>query len=146
MWFHGFALFRCNTSPVSILPGVKYIEFHGYRLCNLPFTLLIFDSLLYVFRLMTCEAYYETHPEPVSSHDRCSNREIEAGTARAVSLLGTSTTFFGVINLFITGWNIKRFGVKTALAIQVSLFLTMSPHSNEPRSLFLEHVVQRGKV
>lgn len=69
---------------------------------------------------MTCEAYYDTHSEPGPGSDRCSNREIEAGTARAVSLLGTSTTFFGVINLFITGWNIKTFGVKTALAIQVS--------------------------
>ncbi|KAH8601063.1 major facilitator superfamily domain-containing protein [Bisporella sp. PMI_857] len=75
--------------------------------------------LIYVFRVMTCEAYYENHPEPLPGSDRCGNREIEADTARAVALLGTSTTFFGVINLFITGWNIKRFGVKAGLLIQV---------------------------
>jgi MFS family permease len=76
--------------------------------------------MLYVFRLMTCEAYYETHafsgPKDV---DRCAIREIEASTARAVSLLGSGTTIFGVLNLFVTGWSIKRFGVKPALLIQV---------------------------
>ncbi len=68
---------------------------------------------------MTCSAYYETHSEPPHGGDRCSLPEIEAGTARAVSLLGASTTFFGVANLFITGRFIKRFGVKSALALQV---------------------------
>ena len=72
-------------------------------------------SLIYVFRLMTCDAYYKTHPEPSPGSDRCGNHEIEAGTARAVSLLGASTTLFGVLNLFITGWAIKRLGIKSAL-------------------------------
>ena len=76
--------------------------------------------LIYVFRLMTCEAYYETHPgSPYHGVDRCSVPAIEAGTARAVSLLGCSTTFFGVANLVITGQGIKRYGVKAALALQV---------------------------
>jgi len=71
---------------------------------------------------MTCQAYYESHPGTAPSspiHDRCSLPEIEAGTARAISLLGCSTTFFGVANLFITGRLIKRFGVKSALGVQV---------------------------
>jgi hypothetical protein len=68
---------------------------------------------------MTCDAYYETHPEPAPGSDRCSNREIEAGTSRAVALLGFSTTAFGVINLFITRWFIKKLGIKSALLIQV---------------------------
>jgi MFS family permease len=70
---------------------------------------------------MTCEAYYEAHSGTslLLSADRCSIPEIEAGTARAVVLLGCSTGFFGVINLFITGRAIKRFGVKSALAFQV---------------------------
>jgi hypothetical protein len=76
--------------------------------------------MLYVFRLMTCEAYYETHvfsgPKDV---DRCAIREIEASTARAVSVIGAGTTIFGILNLFVTGWSIKRFGVKPALLIQV---------------------------
>jgi MFS family permease len=51
--------------------------------------------------------------------DRCSIPEIESGTAKAVSLLGAGTTLFGLINLFVTGWTIKRIGVKGALLIQV---------------------------
>ncbi len=64
---------------------------------------------------MICEAYYKTHPEPAPGPNRCANHEIEAGTARAVSLLGASTTLFGVLNLLVTGWTIKRFGIKSAL-------------------------------
>lgn len=75
--------------------------------------------IVYVFRLMTCDAYYEHHPVPNKGHDRCSIPAIEAGTARALSLIGMTTTFFGLINLFITRWTIKRLGVKTALALQV---------------------------
>ena len=68
---------------------------------------------------MTCDAYYEKHSVVPGKADRCSVREIEAGTARAVALLGASTTFFGVANLFLTGWAIKKFGVKAALFISV---------------------------
>ena len=77
--------------------------------------------LIYVFRVMTCEAYYESHPSPApgTGKDRCSLPAIEAGTAKAVSLLGAGTTLFGLINLFITGYLIKRIGVKATLLIQV---------------------------
>jgi MFS family permease len=68
---------------------------------------------------MTCEAYYKTHPEPALGSDHCGNHEIEAGTARAVSLLSASTTVFGVLNLFVTGWAIKKLGIKSALLMSV---------------------------
>ena len=69
---------------------------------------------------MTCEAYFDNHPdESAPGLDRCNNRDIEAGTSRAVALLGASTTLFGVLNLFVTGWAIKKFGVKSALLISV---------------------------
>jgi MFS family permease len=65
---------------------------------------------------MTCEAYYQTHHDASApGSDRCNIHDIEAGTARAVALLGASTTLFGVLNLFITGWAIKKLGVKAAL-------------------------------
>src|SRR5690242_21132236 len=77
--------------------------------------------MLYVFRLMTCDAYYEdpNHVRDPTAKDVCAKHEIEAGTARAVALLGGSTTLFGLINLLITGWTIKRLGVKRALVIQI---------------------------
>ncbi|KAL9623033.1 MAG: hypothetical protein Q9160_002752 [Pyrenula sp. 1 TL-2023] len=83
--------------------------------------------LLYVFRLMTCDAYYEDHgSQPIgtesmqpSETDRCSIHAIESSTALSISLLGASTTIFGLVNLFITGNLIKRIGVKPTLLIQV---------------------------
>lgn len=77
--------------------------------------------MLYVFRVMTCDAYYEdTHRiRDPAAKDPCAIHEIEAGTARAIALLGASTTLFGLINLLVTGWTIKRLGVKRALAIQI---------------------------
>lgn len=77
--------------------------------------------LVYVFRVMSCQAYYDTHtgtPLP-SNGNRCSVPEIEANTAYAISILSASTTFFGIANLFITGQWIKRYGVKSALTFQV---------------------------
>ncbi|KAK5571500.1 hypothetical protein LTR43_003328 [Exophiala xenobiotica] len=110
--------------------------------------------LLYVFRLMTCDAYYKHHPSPSSASpslqgphllnilaytfnnnnnthnnnnnnhnentpDRCSIHPIESSTALSVSLLGASTTVFGLLNLFLTGSLIKRIGLKHTLVIQV---------------------------
>jgi hypothetical protein len=70
---------------------------------------------------MTCQAYYDSHESPPesASKDRCSIPSIEASTAKAVSLLGATTTFFGLINLFVTSWTIKKIGIKGALLIQV---------------------------
>lgn len=99
----GLFLFPCKFAPLLTLCAHSQVP------------------LLYVFRLMTCEAYYDSHRELLSplGHDRCDNRTIEADTAKAVALLGASTTLFGIANLFITRWTIKKIGVKSALLIQV---------------------------
>lgn len=78
------------------------------------------DSLIYVFGLMTCDEYYKSHPSAFLEGNRCKIPEIEASTARAVALLGAGTTLFGVVNLFFTGWSIKRFGVKAALTTSIA--------------------------
>lgn len=70
--------------------------------------------LIYVFGLMTCDEYYRHHHDP-GTPGRCRTPEIQSSTARAVALLGTGTTLFGIVNLFWTGWCIKRFGIKFAL-------------------------------
>jgi MFS family permease len=75
--------------------------------------------ILYVFRVMTCEAYYEKHVPDPTAIDRCAKREIEAGAARAFALLAASTTIFGLANLLVAAWTIKRLGVKRALIVQV---------------------------
>lgn len=53
------------------------------------------DRLFYVFHLMTCDSFYETHPPYDGPGDRCSRDEIAAGTATQYSILGMSTTFCG---------------------------------------------------
>ncbi|KAK5103736.1 hypothetical protein LTS08_003155 [Lithohypha guttulata] len=100
--------------------------------------------LLYVFRLMTCDAYYKQHSAPpaiayvldgsvlltfwsrgvpvsprMTKDDRCSIHPIESSTALSISLLGASTTVFGLINLFLAGALIKRIGVKSTLLVQL---------------------------
>lgn len=79
--------------------------------------------LIYVFGVMTCDEYYQHHPLPPPGTpayaDRCRVRSIEGSTARAVALLGAGTTFFGVLNLFVTNWMIKAWGIKRALLIAI---------------------------
>lgn len=77
--------------------------------------------IFYVFHLMECDVYYETHPPYEGSGDRCAINEIAAGTATQFSILGMSTTFCGVLNLFLTGWTVKRWGPRRALIFQTFL-------------------------
>lgn len=74
--------------------------------------------IFYVFHLMECDIYYETHPPFTGPGDRCSINEIAAGTAAQYSILGMSTTFCGTLNLFVTGWTVKRWGPRFALIVQ----------------------------
>ncbi|EHY60288.1 hypothetical protein HRR83_000050 [Exophiala dermatitidis] len=130
-------------------PSVKYLVLLCAFLTSLSFGVTQVP-LLYVFRLMTCDAYYKNHPSsgpspkaaevtrsilaymlaasdvdatstqtPEGSADRCSIHAIESSTALSISLLGASTTIFGLLNLFLTGSLIKRIGVKPTLIIQV---------------------------
>ncbi|KAJ4353785.1 uncharacterized protein N0V89_005515 [Didymosphaeria variabile] len=68
---------------------------------------------------MACDAYYSEHDVLHPPKDRCALREIESRTAREVAIIGMSTTLFGVANLLVAAWCIKRLGVKTALLIQI---------------------------
>ncbi|KAJ4172097.1 hypothetical protein NW754_007695 [Fusarium falciforme] len=75
--------------------------------------------LFYVFHLMTCDTFYDSHPPYEGPGDRCSRDEIAAGTATQFSILGMSTTFCGTLNLFVAGWTVKKFGPKAALLAQI---------------------------
>lgn len=74
--------------------------------------------IFYVFHLMECDVYYETHPPYTGPGDRCAINEIAAGTAKQFSILGMSTTFCGTLNLFLTGWTVKKWGPRFALVMQ----------------------------
>ncbi|KAI5459434.1 major facilitator superfamily domain-containing protein [Mariannaea sp. PMI_226] len=74
--------------------------------------------LFYVFHLMECDSFYDTHPPYNGTGDRCSRDEIAAGTATQFSILGMSTTLCGTLNLFVAGWTAKKFGPRIALMVQ----------------------------
>ncbi|KAK4167477.1 6-hydroxy-D-nicotine oxidase [Cladorrhinum sp. PSN259] len=101
-----------------LLPHVETrILFAGF-LISLSFSYTQ-TPILYVFHLMQCDVFYETHPPWTGPPElRCSRDEIAAGMAAQFSLLGMSTTFFGTINLFVSGWMAKKFGPKRALLVQ----------------------------
>ncbi|KAH7138518.1 major facilitator superfamily domain-containing protein [Dendryphion nanum] len=102
---------KSNRSAVYIGLFCGFIVSLSFGVTQVP--------ILYVLRIMSCDAYYNTYPLADDHHDRCDNREISAKVARAASLLGASTTIFGLINLLVTGWTIKRFGIKISLLIQI---------------------------
>ncbi|KAI1389331.1 major facilitator superfamily domain-containing protein [Hypoxylon trugodes] len=77
--------------------------------------------IIYVFRLMECNIFYTHNPPFEGPGDRCHRREINAGTATQVSILGMSTSFSGVFNLFICGYFIKRWGPRWAFVSQTAL-------------------------
>lgn len=74
-------------------------------------------SILYAFKKMACEDFYE-HAEPYTGdRDRCSRPEIDASIARQVMILGMSTICCGILNLSITGASIKNRGPRFALLV-----------------------------
>ncbi|SCV72985.1 BQ2448_6910 [Microbotryum intermedium] len=74
--------------------------------------------IIFAFRIMSCEIYYERNPPYQGTGDRCARKEIDSTTASAISLMVTLTTFSGLLNLFTTSWIIRRRGVKLAMTLQ----------------------------
>ncbi|KAI0018643.1 hypothetical protein F4780DRAFT_750418 [Xylariomycetidae sp. FL0641] len=133
-----------TTSPAAAAgPGVfgpaNRILLAGFLM---SFTLGITQvPIIYVFRLFECAIFYQQQRQQQHHHhhspwllfsssegegdgdgDRlCHRREIDAGTATQVSVLGMSTSFSGVLNLFVCGYLIKRCGPRWAFVSQTAL-------------------------
>ncbi|KAF3062069.1 hypothetical protein GL218_03974 [Daldinia childiae] len=78
--------------------------------------------ILYAFRLMVCQNYYahnKNSPAPVGD-DQCQLDEVNAGTAKQISLLGITTTISGIFNLFVARWQMRKSGPRVALALQTA--------------------------
>ncbi|KAI0477897.1 major facilitator superfamily domain-containing protein [Xylariaceae sp. FL0804] len=78
--------------------------------------------LIYTFRVMVCDEFYGQIPTPApplgGGGDRCARSEVEAGTAAQVSIMGSATVVCAILNLFVAGWQMRRWGPRTALALQ----------------------------
>lgn len=94
--------------------------------------------LLFSYRTFTCDAYYDDHPPYEGSGDKCAIKEVETRTAASISLMIAISTvslpapsfprsradlssllqLAGVLNLFVTTWEIRHWGVRSALVQQ----------------------------
>ncbi|WVQ69175.1 uncharacterized protein L199_007391 [Kwoniella botswanensis] len=97
----------------NLFPPVRRVFFTSLLLSmTFAFTQ---TSLIYAFRVMTCDEYYKTHEWDGSHGDRCSIPQVEGKSAREIAIMSTTTTTSTIANLFISGWFIKHFGVKAAM-------------------------------
>lgn len=91
---------RREPNPVCRLSHHVELQFHPSpvrtRLILVVSTTLTPASLFYVFHLMECDTFYDSHPPYLGSGDRCSRDEITAGTATQFSILGMSTSLCGM--------------------------------------------------
>ncbi|WWC67886.1 uncharacterized protein I206_101804 [Kwoniella pini CBS 10737] len=72
-------------------------------------------TLIYAFRVMTCEEYHKTHTWNGNGKDKCNIPYVEAKTARQIAIMSTVTVSAMIANLFLSGWSIKKFGVKATM-------------------------------
>ncbi|CAD6580355.1 MAG: hypothetical protein TREMPRED_002714 [Tremellales sp. Tagirdzhanova-0007] len=104
-------LARVSASPPRF-PPIRRVFFVSFFISmTFAFTQ---TSLLYAFHDMTCDEYYRSHTWN-GIGDRCSSGPIDAETAKDIALMASVTTGSSIVNLFVTGMCIKRFGVKTAM-------------------------------
>ncbi|KAI1350693.1 major facilitator superfamily transporter [Xylaria sp. FL0043] len=106
--------------PSAIFGPANRILLAGFLM---SFTLGITQvPIVYVFRLMECDIFYEHNPPFTGpAGERCQRREIDAGTALQFSVLGMSTSLSGVFNLFVCGYFIKLWGPRWSFVSQTSL-------------------------
>ncbi|KAI0465870.1 hypothetical protein F4859DRAFT_507772 [Xylaria cf. heliscus] len=74
--------------------------------------------LLYTFRVMACDEFYKHAPPYEGDGDRCARNEVDASAASQIAIMGGATVLCGISNLFVAGWEMRKYGPKKALAIQ----------------------------
>ncbi|KAJ7074854.1 hypothetical protein B0H15DRAFT_917440 [Mycena belliarum] len=76
--------------------------------------------IYYAYRVFNCQEYYKdpAHPPYEGSGDACAVSAIETGTARDITVMVTLTTFSATLNLIVTTWQIKNWGLRKAIVNQ----------------------------
>ncbi|KAJ7240135.1 hypothetical protein B0H12DRAFT_57410 [Mycena haematopus] len=76
--------------------------------------------LIYAYRIFNCQEYYDdpAHPPYQGSGDACAVPAIESHTAKDIAVMITLTTFSGTLNLIVTTWEIKNWGLRRAIINQ----------------------------
>ncbi|KAJ7054581.1 hypothetical protein C8F01DRAFT_1162059 [Mycena amicta] len=100
--------------------------------------------IVYSFRLFNCEEYYAdpAHPMPgPAPGDACAVPAIEASTSRDLSFMGMVTAFSGTLNLLLTTWQIRHWGLRSALVQQ-----TFWPALRNLTQIYATHVGGRTAI
>ncbi|KAF7317432.1 hypothetical protein HMN09_00479900 [Mycena chlorophos] len=76
--------------------------------------------LIYSMRVFACDEYYSTPGRPPyeGEGDACAIPAIEATTASDIGYMSILTTFSGMLNLMLTAWEIRHWGLRAALVQQ----------------------------
>ncbi|KAJ7441921.1 hypothetical protein B0H11DRAFT_2095176 [Mycena galericulata] len=76
--------------------------------------------LFYAYRIFNCQEYYEdpAHPRYEGTGDACAITAIDTVTAKDITVMITLTTFSGTLNLIVTTWEIKNWGLRKAIINQ----------------------------
>ncbi|KAJ7864186.1 hypothetical protein B0H13DRAFT_2281919 [Mycena leptocephala] len=79
-------------------------------------------SFLYAYRIFNCQEYYDdpAHPpyDGPASGDACAVTAIDSRTAKDITFMIMLTKFSGTLNLIVTTWEIKNWGLRTAIINQ----------------------------
>ncbi|KAI0407147.1 major facilitator superfamily domain-containing protein [Xylaria palmicola] len=105
-----------TKSRLPYLSRATLILFGGF-IISLSFSYTQ-TPLLYTFHVMVCEEFYKHAPPYEGTGDRCARNEIDAGAASQIAIMGSATIICGITNLFVAGWEMRKYGPKKALAIQ----------------------------
>ncbi|KAJ6451120.1 hypothetical protein C8R47DRAFT_1329767 [Mycena vitilis] len=76
--------------------------------------------LYYAYRIFDCQEYYAdpAHPPYEGKGDACAVKAIESHTAKDIAVMITLTTFSATLNLIVTTWEIKNWGLRRAIINQ----------------------------
>ncbi|KAJ7607625.1 hypothetical protein DFH06DRAFT_1249778 [Mycena polygramma] len=76
--------------------------------------------LYYAYRIFNCQEYYAdpAHTPYEGSGDACAVKAIESHTAKDIAVMITLTTFSATLNLIVTTWEIKNWGLRRAIINQ----------------------------
>ncbi|KAI0544986.1 hypothetical protein F4679DRAFT_562660 [Xylaria curta] len=108
---------KSNSKSKSLFFSPATLILFGGFIISLSFSYTQ-TPIIYTFRVMVCEEFYKHAPPYEGDGDRCARNEIDAGAAVQFAIMGSATVFCGITNLFVAGWEMRKYGPKKALAIQ----------------------------
>ncbi|KAF7304197.1 hypothetical protein MIND_00651800 [Mycena indigotica] len=116
-----------EATPLLVAPTAKprdwFSAYHRILLATLLLsTTFWFTStpVIYVFRVFSCQEYYAdpSHPPYEGTGDACALPAIEATTSSDIGIMGLFTSISGTLNLLLTTWQIRHWGLRSALIQQ----------------------------